>query len=184
MILWYESFCDQNSFRRSHTGPVSVLARTRRVGDRGAGIDRCRGGSRARGARGRRRGARRTESALDRVVTDIRSAGGVAVAHVGDVRDAGHLQTVITDVASTLGTIDVLVPCAGGGGMPTPTATLEPDRWREVIETDLTSVFLTVQAALPGMLALGHGRIVTVASSAGRRRPRRTPPMPPPRRVS
>jgi 3-oxoacyl-[acyl-carrier protein] reductase len=105
----------------------------------------------------------RTESALDRVVTDIPSAGGVAVAHVGDVRDAGHLQTVITDVASTLGTIDVLVPCAGGGGMPTPTATLEPDRWREVIETDLTSVFLTVQAALPGMLAVGHGRIVTVA---------------------
>ncbi|MDT7654014.1 MAG: hypothetical protein QOI36_5420 [Pseudonocardiales bacterium] len=111
----------------------------------------------------------RTDSALERVVAGIRGAGGVAVAHVGDVRDAGHLQKVVADVTSTLGTIDVLVPCAGGAGMPTPTATLEPDRWREVIETDLTSVFLTVQAALPGMLALGHGRIVTVASSAGRR---------------
>jgi 3-oxoacyl-[acyl-carrier protein] reductase len=103
------------------------------------------------------------------VVADVRGAGGDAVAHVGDVRDAGHLQTVVADVASTWGTIDVLVPCAGGAGMPAPTATLEPGRWRDVIETDLTSVFLTVQAALPDMVAAGHGRIVTVASSAGRR---------------
>ncbi|MEU4335454.1 SDR family NAD(P)-dependent oxidoreductase [Micromonospora lupini] len=111
----------------------------------------------------------RTESALERVVADIRAAGGVAVAHVGDVRDGGHLQSVVSEVAGELGAVDILVVCAGGAGQPTPTATLTPDRWREVIETDLTSVFLTVQAALPGLIEAQRGRIITVASSAGRR---------------
>jgi 3-oxoacyl-[acyl-carrier protein] reductase len=111
----------------------------------------------------------RTESALEKVVADIRKAGGTGVAHVGDVRDAEHLDAVVTDVASTLGPVDVLVPLAGGDGMPAPTAALTPERWRSVIETDLTSVFLTVHAVLPGMLEHGGGRIVTVASSAGRR---------------
>jgi 3-oxoacyl-[acyl-carrier protein] reductase len=111
----------------------------------------------------------RAESALENLVSDIRERGGVAVAHVGDVRDPSQLEAAVADIASTLGTIDVLVPLAGGDGMPAPTAALEPDRWRSVIELDLTSVFLTIHAALPGMLRLGRGRIVTVASSAGRR---------------
>jgi 3-oxoacyl-[acyl-carrier protein] reductase len=68
-----------------------------------------------------------------------------------------------------VGTIDILVTLAGGDGSPTPTASLDPDRWRGVIETDLTSVFLAVHGVLPGMLERGGGRIVTVASSAGRR---------------
>jgi 3-oxoacyl-[acyl-carrier protein] reductase len=111
----------------------------------------------------------RTESALDKVAADIRAAGGTAVAHLGDVRDAEQLNAVVADVTSTLGTIDVLIPLAGGDGSPTPTAALTPERWRSVIETDLTSVYLTVHAVLPGMLEQGGGRIVTVASSAGRR---------------
>jgi 3-oxoacyl-[acyl-carrier protein] reductase len=111
----------------------------------------------------------RTESALGKVVADIGAAGGTAVAHVGDVRDAGRLDATVAEIASTLGTIDVLVPLAGGDGVPSPTAELTPERWRSVIETDLTSVFLTVHAVLPGMLERGGGRIVTVASSAGRR---------------
>lgn len=111
----------------------------------------------------------RTESALQQVVADIREAGGTAVAHIGDVRDAEHLDAVVADVTSVLGPVGVLVPLAGGDGMPSPTDALTPERWRSVIETDLTSVFLTVHAVLPGMLEHGDGRIVTVASSAGRR---------------
>src|SRR6185312_1138458 len=43
-----------------------------------------------------------------------------------------------------------------------------PDEWRRVIEGDLTSTFLTVRAALPGMLAAGSGSIVVMSSAAGR----------------
>jgi 3-oxoacyl-[acyl-carrier protein] reductase len=103
------------------------------------------------------------------VAADIRRDGGVALVHIGDVRDSGHLDAVVADVASQAGVIDILVALAGGDGRPTPTASLEPERWRSVIETDLTSVFLTVHAVLPGMIGARDGRIVTVASSAGRR---------------
>jgi 3-oxoacyl-[acyl-carrier protein] reductase len=111
----------------------------------------------------------RTEVVLDEVVREIRHQGGNSTAYTGDARDAVHVASVVADVAATLGTIDILVTLAGGDGSPTPTVSLEPERWRQVIETDLTSVFLAVHAVLPGMVERGGGRIVTVASSAGRR---------------
>jgi 3-oxoacyl-[acyl-carrier protein] reductase len=111
----------------------------------------------------------RNTAALDEVVTGIRAAGGTAVAYSGDVRDEAHIQQVVAQAGATLGTVDILIPLAGGDGSPTPTAALTPTRWREVIETDLSSVFVTVHAVLPGMLAAGRGAIVTMASSAGRR---------------
>ena len=111
----------------------------------------------------------RNTAALHEVVTGIRADGGTAVAYSGDVRAEAHLQEVVAQVGSTLGAVDILIPLAGGDGSPAPTAALTPTRWREVIETDLSSVFITVHAVLPGMLAAGRGVIVTMASSAGRR---------------
>ena len=111
----------------------------------------------------------RSQDVLDDLARGIRHDGGAATAYVGDARDAGHLATVVADVSSTIGTVGILVTLAGGDGAPTPTVQLEPERWRSVIETDLTSAFLAIHAVLPGMLQLGAGRIVTVASSAGRR---------------
>jgi 3-oxoacyl-[acyl-carrier protein] reductase len=108
----------------------------------------------------------RNEPALGTLVAEIEAAGGAARAYVADVRDADALAGVVADLP---GPVDVLVPLAGGDGAPSATAELDPARWRAVLETDLTSVFLTVHAALPGMLASGRGIIITVASSAGRR---------------
>ncbi len=111
----------------------------------------------------------RTKETLDELVEGIRRDGGTSVSYLGDARDADHLGEVVAHASSTIGTIDILVTLAGGDGAPMATAALEPERWRSIIETDLTSVFLAVHAVLPGMLEKGGGRIVTVASSAGRR---------------
>ncbi len=111
----------------------------------------------------------RTPAVLDALVAEARAAGVAGAGYVGDVSDGDHLAEVVADVAQRLGPIDVLVTLAGGAGAPVPTAALGPDRWRSVIDTDLTSVFLTIRAVLPGMVKRGGGRIVTVASSAGRR---------------
>ncbi|WP_433611738.1 SDR family NAD(P)-dependent oxidoreductase [Prescottella agglutinans] len=111
----------------------------------------------------------RTPAVLDALVSEVRAAGVAGVGYVGDVSDGDHLAEVVADVAQRLGPIDVLVTLAGGAGAPVPTAALGPDQWRSVIDTDLTSVFLTIRAVLPGMVKRGGGRIVTVASSAGRR---------------
>ena len=71
-------------------------------------------------------------------------------------------------VASRLGPVDILAPFAGGSGMPVPTESERPEHWREVIETDLNSVFYTVRAVLPAMLGRGRGAIVTMSSAAAR----------------
>jgi 3-oxoacyl-[acyl-carrier protein] reductase len=111
----------------------------------------------------------RNTAALDGAVAAIRKSGGQAIAYSGDVRDADHLGHVVAETRALFGGIDILVALAGGDGSPTPSASLTAARWREVIETDLTSAFLTVHAVLPDMLTKGRGVIVTTSSSAGRR---------------
>ncbi|RNL62593.1 SDR family oxidoreductase [Nocardioides marmoriginsengisoli] len=111
----------------------------------------------------------RQEARLARLVEEISAAGGTARAFVGDVTDASHLAGTARAVEAELGSIDTLVTLAGGDGSPERSADLAPDRWREVIETDLTSTFLTIHAALPQLLKAGDSSIVTVASTAGRR---------------
>ena len=106
---------------------------------------------------------------LEAVASTIRADGGAVVVHVGDVRDEHHLDEVVAAAAREFGPVSIAVTLAGGDGAPVASDALTADRWREVVDTDLTSTFLTIHAVLPGMLALGDGRIVTVASSAGRR---------------
>lgn len=111
----------------------------------------------------------RTKSVLDDLAAELRTTGSASVSYVGDVRDPDHLAATAADVERSLGPVDILVTLAGGDGAPAPTASLDADRWRNIIDSDLNSVFFTVRAVLPAMIERGKGQIVTVASSAGRR---------------
>jgi 3-oxoacyl-[acyl-carrier protein] reductase len=110
----------------------------------------------------------RDQTALDAVVLDITTAGGTARGAVVDVTDAAALADVAVPAADELGPVDILCAFAGGQGAPTPTAQLTADRWRAVLDADLTSAFLTIQTFLPGMAERGRGSILTMSSSAGR----------------
>ncbi|MEZ0068894.1 3-oxoacyl-[acyl-carrier protein] reductase [Streptacidiphilus sp. MAP12-20] len=110
----------------------------------------------------------RDQDALDGVVAAIRAEGGTAIPAVADVTSEEQLAQVRELVERELGAPTLLAAFAGGMGAPQPTMDLAAVRWREIIETDLTAAFLTVQAFLPGMAAAGGGSIVTMASSAGR----------------
>ncbi|MEP7026619.1 MAG: SDR family NAD(P)-dependent oxidoreductase, partial [Actinomycetota bacterium] len=110
----------------------------------------------------------RDQAALDNVVTQITAAGGRAVAVPGDVTDPATMQRIRQRAEDELGPVQILLPFAGGQGLPTPTTELGLDRWRAVIDSDLTSVYLTIAAFLPGMMERGGGTIVTMASTAGR----------------
>ncbi|MEU1393666.1 MULTISPECIES: SDR family NAD(P)-dependent oxidoreductase [unclassified Nonomuraea] len=110
----------------------------------------------------------RDTEAVDRVVASITGEGGRALAAPGDVTDAGVLARIRAEVEAALGPVEILAPFAGGQGAPAPTAGLDPGRWRAVLESDLTSVFLTVHEFLPGMLARRAGSIILMASTAGR----------------
>lgn len=111
--------------------------------------------------------ARRKEL-LDAVVEDIVAAGGTAVAVPTDVTDAGALDSARDRIEAELGPVDVLAAFAGGGGGQYALPELTEQVWREVLDVNLTSTFLTVQAFLPGLRERGAGAIITMSSTAGR----------------
>ncbi len=105
--------------------------------------------------------------ALDGVVSQIRAAGGEAIAVVADCTDSSELAAAAQTVVSTFGAPDILMAFAGAGS-PIPTLELNEETWHHVIDTNLTATLLTVQAFLPAMIERGSGAIVTMSSTSGR----------------
>ncbi|MBV9414398.1 MAG: SDR family oxidoreductase, partial [Solirubrobacterales bacterium] len=98
----------------------------------------------------------------------IRADEAQAIPVRADCTQDDDLRDLADTVAERLGAVDILAVFAGGNGMPVPTTEETPDHWRQVIDTDLTSTFLTISAFLGPMLERGRGSIVTMASAAGR----------------
>jgi 3-oxoacyl-[acyl-carrier protein] reductase len=109
----------------------------------------------------------RDEAALAAVAASITERGGRAIWVRADCTVPADLTRMTDTVMAQLGPPGVLAAFAGGSGMPVPTDAETPEHWREVVETDLNSVFYTVRAVLPAMPAQG-GAIVTMSSAAGR----------------
>jgi 3-oxoacyl-[acyl-carrier protein] reductase len=110
----------------------------------------------------------RDEQALAAVGASIEAAGGRSLAVRADCTDEAEIQRGVETILEHLGPTDILATFAGGGGMPVPTAAETAAHWREVIESDLTSTFLTVSAFLPGMIERRQGSIITMSSAAAR----------------
>jgi 3-oxoacyl-[acyl-carrier protein] reductase len=85
-----------------------------------------------------------------------------------DVADEASVATAVAATETALGPIDILVNNAGITGPNGPVETYDVAAWRRVIDVDLTGVFLCCRAVAPGMRARNRGRIVNVASIAGK----------------
>jgi 2-dehydro-3-deoxy-L-rhamnonate dehydrogenase (NAD+) len=96
------------------------------------------------------------------------SMHGEVVTSLVDVVDAAAVDAAAADVARQLGGIDILVANAGIAGPTAPLWEHSPEGWREVIDVNLTGIFLCCRAVVPGMRAQGYCRIVTIASIAGK----------------
>jgi NAD(P)-dependent dehydrogenase (short-subunit alcohol dehydrogenase family) len=104
----------------------------------------------------------------DALVTATRQVGGGALALAGDVTRARDVDAAVGRVEGTWGRLDVLVNNAGITGRSFPIWELSDEDWQRVIDVDLTSVFLCCRAAVKVMLRQGGGRIVNIASIAGK----------------
>ena len=85
-----------------------------------------------------------------------------------DVSDAASVATATERTLKALGRIDVLVNNAGIAGMNKPTVDYPVDEWERVLRINLTSQFLCCRAVAPHMVKAGYGRIVNIASVAGK----------------
>ncbi|HET9314076.1 MAG TPA: SDR family NAD(P)-dependent oxidoreductase [Vicinamibacteria bacterium] len=104
----------------------------------------------------------------ERVEAAARSVGSGARALVGDVTQTKDVDGAIARVEREWGRLDVLVNNAGITGRSFPIWELSDEDWKRVIDVDLTGVFLCCRAAVKVMLRQGSGRIINIASIAGK----------------
>jgi 3-oxoacyl-[acyl-carrier protein] reductase len=91
-----------------------------------------------------------------------------ALALSPDVTDYKAVSDALAETERRLGHVDILVNSAGITGPNFTVAEYPIDAWRQVIDIDLTGVFLCCRAVVPGMQARNYGRIVNIASVAGK----------------
>jgi NAD(P)-dependent dehydrogenase (short-subunit alcohol dehydrogenase family) len=105
-----------------------------------------------------------------RVATFDLAAGGPdgVLRLTGDVRHSGEVEAAVQRAEAELGPLDVLVCSAGITGASLRTTEVDDVEWRRVMAINADGVFFCNRAVVPGMTERGYGRIVNVASIAGK----------------
>jgi NAD(P)-dependent dehydrogenase (short-subunit alcohol dehydrogenase family) len=85
-----------------------------------------------------------------------------------DVADESSVQNALRQTLARARRIDALVCSAGITGPNTKLWEYPPDAWRQVMDVNLTGLFLCCRAVVPAMREAGYGRIVNIASVAGK----------------
>jgi len=85
-----------------------------------------------------------------------------------DVTDPDAVEAAAAGAREAMGGLDILVACAGIAGPTMPSWEYPVDDWKRVVDVDLNGVYYCCRAVLPGMREQDYGRIVNVASIAGK----------------
>jgi NADP-dependent 3-hydroxy acid dehydrogenase YdfG len=108
-------------------------------------------------------GARRTDR-LEKIVAEIRQAGGTAQFRKLDVADRADVQAFVDFARQEFGRVDVMFNNAGV--MPvSPMNALKTDEWDRIIDINIKGVLNGIAAVLPVMEAQGSGHIISTAST-------------------
>ena len=112
--------------------------------------------------------ADRDGAEAERQVGQLDEAGDRTMAMVMDVTSPPSVQAAVGATVDRWGSIDMLVNNAGIAGRSRPLPDLTDDDWRSVLDIDLSGVFYCCRAVVPHMQRQGWGRIVNIASIAGK----------------
>lgn len=107
-------------------------------------------------------------NAAEAAAYQIETTGQAALPIQADVSDAAAVDAAIEKVIATFGRVDILVNNAGIAGRTLPLTELEKSDWDAVMGVNLTGVFLCCKAVIAPMIAQNYGRIVNIASIAGK----------------
>src|SRR5436853_427056 len=110
----------------------------------------------------------RTEEEVARAAEEVRAETGVETMYATcDVSARESVELALADVRERLGAIDILVNNAGIAESAPLTKTSD-ELWQRHIEVNLTGTFYFTRAVLPAMVERGYGRVINIASIAGK----------------
>ncbi|MBV9565529.1 MAG: SDR family oxidoreductase [Bradyrhizobium sp.] len=98
----------------------------------------------------------------------VKAIGDGVIALKVDVTDPAAVEKATTDTVTALGKIDILVNNAGVAGVNKTVWETDLDEWRKVLRINLDGPFICCKAVVPQMLKQNYGRIVNIASIAGK----------------
>jgi 2-hydroxycyclohexanecarboxyl-CoA dehydrogenase len=105
---------------------------------------------------------------MDAARAGIAASGGSATACYADVTELAATTRAIADVASRAGGVDVIVNCAGITAPQELLGEGDAAMWRRIVEVNLFGTIHVCRAAIPHLVERGSGRIINIASDAGR----------------
>ncbi len=107
------------------------------------------------------------DAEAERTARELAARGRVVTVPV-DVTRWPEVQAAVQATDAALGGIDILVCNAGIAGPTVPLVDYPIEEWQRILDIDLTGVFLCLKAVVPQMIRRNYGRIVNVASIAGK----------------
>ncbi len=111
-------------------------------------------------------------SRLDKMAADLADEAGSVEGRCIDAMNEDQVRALVSEVEAAHGGIDLLVNAVGGSTIvDNPSATIDAltfEEWQKLIDFNLSATFLFCNAAVPGMKRAGSGKIVNLASIAGR----------------
>jgi NAD(P)-dependent dehydrogenase (short-subunit alcohol dehydrogenase family) len=112
------------------------------------------------------------EERLDRTVAALNAAGGRAHRRLCNALDAAEVEATVASVAQEFGRVDILVNAVGGSTIIAKAGATVDElsfaEWRQLLDFNLSGTFLFTHAVVPIMQAQHRGKIVNLASIAGR----------------
>lgn len=105
----------------------------------------------------------------EQVASEVRQAGGRAIALVADVGSANEMKAAVDTLVAEFGRLDYLFANAGINGVWAPIDEIEPDEWDRTINTNLRGTYLTLHHGVPHLKRAGGGAVVITASVNGTR---------------
>jgi NAD(P)-dependent dehydrogenase (short-subunit alcohol dehydrogenase family) len=111
----------------------------------------------------------RKQAALDEVAASIRADGGSALAVAAHTGDMNAVSTLAQQAVSAFGGIDILVNNAATNPHFGPVLTSEESHWHKILDVNVVGYFRMAKACSAEMMKRGGGKIINVASIAGKR---------------
>ena len=107
------------------------------------------------------------ENTVNQTVTDIEKEGGTAIAKICNVASETEAKTCVNETASIFGKLEVVVNAAAASEPLHTVADMPIEVWQEVLDVNITGMFLIAKHAIPHMQVAGGGQFINISSTFG-----------------